>query len=224
MASNWSFVSKYPEEPRVPAWELLSDRELKLFLQTLIIQKKINLILIDGRSGNGKSFIAGKIKNLLHYPVLSTDDIAWNNHPINWDTELKDKIIKPWLKGSNINYRPSGWLSANRKGEIKINWAEVLIIEGVGAGRLSLNSEKTLLIWVQADTAKIYQRGISRDILKEKRSKSEAEAFWANWKSYEDPFLAKEKPWERADLIICGDTFEDKPNTTRTFSGPLLAK
>ncbi|MCE1178870.1 MAG: hypothetical protein LWW86_07535 [Micrococcales bacterium] len=46
--------------------------------------------------------------------------------------------------------------------------------------------------------------GIERDIVVEGRSRAEAEAFWDERVAVEDPFLARERPWERADLVING--------------------
>lgn len=31
-----------------------------------------------------------------------------------------------------------------------------------------------------------------------------AESFWDEWEAEESPFLAADRPWERADAILCG--------------------
>ena len=36
------------------------------------------------------------------------------------------------------------------------------------------------------------------------RVKVEQEAFWHQWEAEERPFLAAERPWERADAVVDG--------------------
>lgn len=214
--------SKYSNEPKVDYWDFINDNDLKLLLEDILDSKNSKIILIDGRSGSGKSYLGNKIGNLLKAPVVHTDDIAWNNHPINWDTEIKENIIKPWLNNENIEYRPKGW-NETRKGAITLSRrSKFLIIEGVGAGRISLHTNNSILIWVQADAEKTFQRGILRDMKTEQRTKSEAVAFWNNWKMYEDPFLEEEKPWERADIVISGDGYGANKSTSKITRGPLF--
>ena len=57
-------------------------------------------------------------------------------------------------------------------------------------------------VWVQSDEAQAYRRGIERDIVLG-RDRAEAVAFWDEWMAHEGPFLAADRPWERADVVIC---------------------
>ncbi len=215
--------AEYPEEPIVQKWQIVNGVELKnTILQMLSNNEPRKLIFIDGRSGNGKSFLADKIAFLLEAPVVHTDDIAWGKHPINWDEELLEKIINPWLAGSVISLRPSGWVEAKRDGVIFVPQADILIIEGVGAGRAGLSRKDDVIIWVQAEQKMVYERAIKRDIIKEGRKLDEAKLFWDKWKSYEDPFFAKDKPWKRANIIINGDSATAQKEY-RLVLGPISA-
>ena len=212
---------QYPEEPIVSTWRCADDTMLKNIIKTLLPNGNKHIILIDGRSGNGKSTFANKTVTLFNASLVRTDDIAWHYHPIDWDTILINNIINPWLTGQNVLYRPPGWHTKHRKGGIQVDTSNVLVIEGVGAGRASLATYSSLIIWVQANNQLVYDRALQRDMKAEGRNRQQAEDFWVKWKLHEDPFLAQDRPWSRAQLIINGTA----PNTSITSTcythGPL---
>jgi hypothetical protein len=47
------------------------------------------------------------------------------------------------------------------------------------------------------------RRGIARDPA-ERPDEAEANAFWDSWSAEEDPFMADDRPWERAHVVVCG--------------------
>ena len=55
-----------------------------------------------------------------------------------------------------------------------------------------------LRLWVQSDRVEARRRGIERD------GGPAHQAFWDEWDAEEVPFLAADRPWERADLIVAG--------------------
>lgn len=57
-------------------------------------------------------------------------------------------------------------------------------------------------VWVQSDADEAYRRGIERDMAAG-RDHAEAVAFWEEWMAQEVPFLAADRPWDRADLVVC---------------------
>ena len=48
------------------------------------------------------------------------------------------------------------------------------------------------------------RRGLERDASYGTRTPEEAEAFWDDWMTEEEPFYAADRPWERADLVVLG--------------------
>ena len=74
--------------------------------------------------------------------------------------------------------------------------ASLLVVEGVGAGRRALGPFVDALVWVQTDRAVATRRGLERD--------GGDVAFWDEWEARERPFLAADRPWERADLVVSG--------------------
>ena len=77
--------------------------------------------------------------------------------------------------------------------------APLVVVEGVGSSRRSLAPLLDAGVWVQSDFADATRRGIARD----GGSREETDFWWA-WDREEQPFLAADRPWERAEAIICG--------------------
>jgi CBS domain-containing protein len=75
--------------------------------------------------------------------------------------------------------------------------ASLLVVEGVGAARRALAPLLDATVWVQTDRRLGLYRGIARDGAAHR-------AFWDEWEARERPFLAEDRPWERADLVVSG--------------------
>ena len=78
-----------------------------------------------------------------------------------------------------------------------------LVIEGCGVGRAELAGLGDLVVWVQSDRTEARARGLVRDASYGTRTPEEAEAFWDDWMTEEEPFYAADRPWERADVVLC---------------------
>lgn len=191
-----------PAEPMFDAWEPLDEPALSARVQALL-PPGLRLILVDGRSGSGKSTFAAKLARILSAPIVHIDDISWWLHPIDWVAELRDGVLNPWSRGEPVRYRPPGWVAKNRPGAVEAPPSDTLIVEGVGAGRRELAAHASLVVWVQSDTDEARRRGILRDVA-QGRSRAEAEEFWDAWLLDENPFLDADRPWTRAALIVNG--------------------
>lgn len=214
--------TSYDSEPMIKKWRLVHDEHLRDAICSHLPKEQKNLILIDGRSGNGKSTFANKLANCIDAIIVHTDDISWHHHPFNWVQEIQDEVIIPWRMGRDINYKPPAWIAMNRKGSITAAAKSSLIIEGVGAGRSELARSDTLVIWVQANHADVYNRAIKRDMVNENRTRSQAEDFWAEWMSLEEPLIENDRPWTRAHYIVNGTPPKNTiPNATYIADGPL---
>jgi hypothetical protein len=213
-------VSPYPEEPVILSWEAVDDLELTIRVRALIPNGDLAIVLVDGRSGAGKSTIAQRLARLLDGALVHTDDVAWHHHPIDWASVLADGVIGPWRRGEAVSFRPPGWVSQGRAGVVRVPPRPILIIEGVGAGRADLAVRADLVVWVQSDRDQARRRGIARDE-KLGRSAAQAEAFWDEWMRFEEPFLAADKPWTRASLIVNGTPRGAMRTDTQLAPGPL---
>lgn len=192
-----------PDEPEAGPWRAVSPDELRSVLQRFLEGVRVPLVLVDGRSGSGKSTFAERAAALLGAAVVHTDDIAWHLHPIDWESALDSGVLRPWRSGEAVSFRPPGWVRKGRPGAVDVPAGVPLVVEGVGAARSSLAAQAELVVWVQSDRDLARERALVRDVA-EGRTPSEAAAFWDEWMRSEAPFLAAERPWERAHLVVNG--------------------
>lgn len=164
------------------------------------------LILIDGSAGSGKTTLAAKLAEILDANLVSTDDISWCADPIRWDGEMLDNIIKPWINGVNVSYRPSGWKKENRPGAIEVDSGKALIIEGMGAARKELRSLASFSVWVDADPRIARERVVQRDLANgENGGTVQSVTEFADWwDSLLNPLLLEEESWKYVDVIVNG--------------------
>ena len=159
------------------------------------------LLAVDGRSGSGKTTVAGRIaRRMPGAAVVHTDDIAWYHAMFDWSALITDGVLAPLRRGAGIAFRPPEWDERGRPGAVTVPaGCPLAVVEGVGIGRRDLAVFFDALVWVQADRAVAWARGVARD-----GGSPEQAAFWHEWEAEERPFLAAERPWERADLVVDG--------------------
>lgn len=165
------------------------------------------VVAIDGPSGSGKTSTAQALAAALgNPPVVHMDDL----YP-GWDglaqavPHLHDQVLAPLARGQRAAYRRFDWDRGEYAEEHEVPPVPVLVVEGVGAGAMPAGSHVAVLIWVEADRAVRFSRGMARD----------GEAYrphWERWARQEDALFAADRTRERADLVI--DT-TDRPAADR---------
>lgn len=75
------------------------------------------------------------------------------------------------------------------------------------------------VVWVQSDTVEADRRGIERD-----GGDQAAAEFWHEWGAQELPFLAADRPWERADVIVTGTPALPHDPATEVVVAPPLPR
>ena len=90
-----------------------------------------------------------------------------------------------------MSYRPPGWAAHDRPGAVEAAGGRPLVIEGCGVGRAELAGLADLVVWVQSDRTLARVRGLGRDASYGTRTPEEAEAFWDDWMTEEEPFLRR---------------------------------
>lgn len=201
-------------EPAVDSW---TARPLASVAAELVagLGPGRRVLAVDGRGGAGKSTLAGRLAAALpDAAVVGTDDIAWNHSIFGWADALVDGVLRPFRAGSAVSYRPPGWVRHGREGAVEVaDSVRLLIIEGVGASRREVTEWLDASCWVQSDFAEAERVGIARDIASGVNGDAEATvAFWHTWMAEELPFFARDRPWERADLILAGTSTEPPPD------------
>lgn len=159
------------------------------------------VLAVDGRSAGGKSSFAARLAAAVPgTAVVHTDDIAWWESFFGWDHLLAEGVLAPARRGEAVAFRPPAWEERARDGAVVVPaGARLVVVEGVGASRRSLLPLVDAAVWVQSDVVEARRRGLVRD-----GDDAEAERFWDEWESQERPFLAEDRPWERAVAVVCG--------------------
>ena len=84
--------------------------------------------------------------------MVHTDDLAWWHSRLGWVDLLLTEIIAPLGRGEPFDYRPTRWDERHRRGSIRVPAGlDLVVIEGVGAGRSTLAGSMGAIIWVQSD-------------------------------------------------------------------------
>src|SRR5262249_43012769 len=127
----------------------------------------IRLVAIDGPSGSGKTVLAGRLRVALGPAagLISTDDFATWDDPVSWWPRLRDGVLVPLAAGRPGGYRRMDWTTGTpRPGEsVTIHPSEIVIVEGVSAGRRSVRHLLSLLMWCEEpDRAIRLERAVAR--------------------------------------------------------------
>ena len=75
----------------------------------------------------------------------------------------------------------------------------MVIIEGVGAARREVSRLLDAVVWVQSDFREAERRATLRNC-----GDTAAMERTRDWMTEELPFLAADRPWERATIIVAG--------------------
>lgn len=194
-------MSLHPEEPAVAEWLAVPLRDIAKALLDEAPVSRPRIVAVDGRSGAGKSTVAARLCGALPAAsVVHLDDVAWGHSFFGWVDLLTVGILERARCGEPVRFRPPGWDRVGRAGALEVPAKrQVVIVEGVGAGRHELAPAVDVTIWVQSDAGEARQRGIARD-----GGNRAAEEFWDEYAAAERPFLAHHRPWDRANLMIAG--------------------
>ena len=159
------------------------------------------VIAVDGRSSSGKTTLASRLAACeANAHVVHTDDIAWHHSIFGWDDLLRNEILRPVRSGGAASFRPPAWQARGRPGTIGVSAGlATLIVEGVGAARRELAEEFDASVWVQSDLPAMDRRNMARVAAGELPL-----SVHEQWMAEEIPFLAEQRPWERASLVVAG--------------------
>jgi hypothetical protein len=159
------------------------------------------ILAVDGRSASGKTTLSGRLAGALPgTAVVHTDDVAWWHAVFDWADLLAAGILEPVRSGRAVAYRPPAWDARGRPGAVRVpTGLALLVVEGVGSSRRALAHLLDAAVWVQSDQAELERR----DAVRVQAGEISPEDY-ASWMAEERPFLAADRPWERADLVVAG--------------------
>jgi hypothetical protein len=196
-----------PDEPEAGAWRAEQFTTVIASLMQLGLSRGATdrpvVLAVDGRSSSGKTTLAARLADAVAgSAVVHTDDVAWQHSRFGWADLLNEGILIPARAGQPVMFRPPGWDEHHREGAIWVPaGCPLLIIEGVGAARRESACLTDAAIWVQSDEREIERRSRARV---GKPGNAPTVGDWQAWMAEEAPFVADQRPWEHADVVICG--------------------
>jgi len=151
------------------------------------------VVLIDGRSGSGKSSLADELAPALGAQLVRLDDI----YP-GWDgLQTGSDHVHEFVLTSHPRWQAWDW-DTDSPGE----WRELdasapLVIEGAGTLSAANRRLATYGIWIEMDATTRKQRALARD--------GDLYApHWERWAAQEEAFAASGHPRGRADIELVG--------------------
>ncbi len=163
------------------------------------------IILVDGRTGSGKTTFAAALQNRLFQKgesaprVIHMDDLfeGWDGLQAGVDYLIR-QILSPLSRREGASWQEYDWAAGERAGV----WREFrggtpLIIEGVGSLSRVAAEQADITIWLEAD------QEVRRARLTDRQGPGDGDGSWiAMWSAQEADFYAREKSDEIADLVI----------------------
>jgi ABC-type cobalamin/Fe3+-siderophores transport system ATPase subunit len=161
------------------------------------------LVAVDGRGGAGKSTLVERLRKIVPASgVVHTDDVAWHHAFFDWGDLLVENVLRPLRHGEAVEFRPPAWIERERPGAIRVPAGmDVVWIEGTGIIRAEFAPWLDASIWIQGDLDEQESRLTARD------GNSEAQQRHISaWLAEELPLLLRERPWEKATVVVAGTT------------------
>jgi uridine kinase len=150
-------------------------------------------ILIDGRSGSGKTELARAIAaDWPEAQLVRMDDL----YP-GWDGLAAGSALVPSVLTTG-RYRVWDW-AAERYGQERIlDPQRPIIVEGVGALSRASRPLADYAVWVEYPAPERKARALARD-------GATFEDHWDDWAQQEDAFLHTQRPRMLADAVVRGN-------------------
>ncbi|ACU98606.1 uridine kinase family protein [Saccharomonospora viridis] len=162
----------------------------------------VRLVAVDGPSGSGKSTFARELTATLRdrgvrTELISTDDFATWDDPVSWWPRLAE-VLDRIAAGLPGRYRAWDWSTGRPRpgAEVRVAVPEVLVVEGVSAGRASVRPRLSRLCWVEVPCPEErLRRAVARD---GEASRPMLEA----WQRFERGWFAVDQTKRHADDVI----------------------
>lgn len=150
---------------------------------------------IDGRSGSGKTALALELADELACPILHLENVYPGWHGLDSAVGQLRHLLAALAIGETGTIGQWDWHLNRPKADLVVVPPPTLIVEGVGAGAASIRPFLSYLIWLEAPTEVRKARALARD-------GEVYEPWWDAWAEQEDAYLLRDRPKERADVIM----------------------
>jgi uridine kinase len=149
------------------------------------------VMLVDGRSGTGKTTLGNALAAELDAQLVHLDDVypGWDGLQAAADAVVRDVL------GAPSGYRRWDWERSAPAGWVSVEAAAPIVIEGCGALSRASAPLASFRVWLTADDQERRRRALDRD----------GETFarqWERWARQEERFIAAEMPQMLADEVL----------------------
>jgi gluconate kinase len=150
------------------------------------------VVLLDGRSGSGKSVLAASLAPALDAQLLSLDELypGWEGLKAG-----SDSVHQTVLRARDPGWVRWDWASGDAAEWHPLDPDRPLLIEGCGALSRANRALATFGIWLELDPVERRRRFSERDA-------GRFDGYWDRWAAQEDAFIAREDPARLAELVI----------------------
>jgi hypothetical protein len=142
-----------------------------------------SLVLVDGRSGAGKTRLAESLAADRSAFLISIDHVypGWDGLDAgSW--HIYSHVILPWSLGQPGSYQTWDWQRSSPGKWVQVPLDTPLVVEGCGAIRRECEDLGAELIWLEMDEKERRERAIARDGDLYARQ-------WRRWALQEERFL-----------------------------------
>lgn len=154
----------------------------------------VEAVLVDGRSGAGKTRFADELGRERGARVIHLDDIypGWRGLAAA-SRVVVDDILRPLSLGEPATWRQWDWHADRFGGTDHAEPGESLVIEGCGSLTRASRELVTEALWLTAPEVVRHARILARD---------GDDSWWALWRAQEDEHLGLNDPESLADRVI----------------------
>ena len=149
------------------------------------------IVLVDGRSGSGKTELArALVQQHPSFQLVGLDGLYPGWHGLEAGSAAIPELLRTgvWRSWDWANDRPGEWREIDPAGDI--------LVEGVGALTAASRPLAEVAVWVDLDDATRRSRALARDPY--------FAAHWDDWAAQEWEFIGLELPIALADELVDG--------------------
>ncbi|GAB3277678.1 hypothetical protein GCM10027449_17430 [Sinomonas notoginsengisoli] len=168
------------------------------------------VIAIDGRSGAGKTSLAVELAAALRahrtVALVHLEDLYPGWDGLDEGIRLcATRILEPLARGETARWHPWDWAAGIEGAERVTQPADIVLVEGVGAGAAPLRRLIDALVWVEAPAEERKRRALARD--------GETYApHWDRWAAQENAWLAHDDAPTAAPVTVASGPGQDRPD------------
>jgi uridine kinase len=155
-----------------------------------------HIILIDGKSGVGKTGLAVRMATALDATLVHLDDVypGWGGLVAGRDAAIENLVI-PLAEGLPGRYQAWDWERDSAGAVIEIAPSDVVVIEGCGMSTPQSRKLASTVVWVECDEKARLARLLDRD-------SNQFDDFSGAWDKQVDDHIAQNDPMRTATVVV----------------------